>query len=311
VDECKPLINGGFHRLNDEIGVTVDNQIAIIWVITIIATVSITLGLKSGIQTLANVTFAIGLFLLFALIFLDNTWFLLNSFCQSVGHYFQWIMVLGFQCDSWQQLQYEFQTAQDVNLLWGSGPRDSKIYNNMAASNAIAATARGDNVAYSLGNMTEPVMYDSHTAKFMDWWTVFYWGWWISWAPFVGMFIARISRGRTIRQLILGAFAAPTAFSFLWLTVFGSLGIKMQRVAELALGTAGDVDWRAGSTDCAALGYVDLMPSSDAAIALADQGYYALSCRDGNSRIFDIMEPYKEVSTFLIFLVVIGRAWQT
>jgi len=63
-----------------------------------------------------------------------------------------------------------------------------------------------------------------------------------------------------------------------------------------------------GTVDCAALGYVDQQPSSDAAVALADQGYYALSCRSGNSRVFDIMEPYKEVSTFLIFLVVIGGA---
>src|SRR3546814_19479030 len=45
-------------------------------------------------------------------------------------------------------------------------------------------------------------------------WTVFYWGWWISWAPFVGMFIARISRGRTIRQFLLGVLFAPAGFSF-------------------------------------------------------------------------------------------------
>ena len=73
-------------------------------------------------------------------------------------------------------------------------------------------------------------------AYFMDDWTIFYWGWWISWAPFVGMFIARISRGRTVGQLIKGAFIAPVLFGFFYLTVLGSLGIKMQRVAELALG---------------------------------------------------------------------------
>jgi hypothetical protein len=189
-------------------------------------------------------------------------------------------MVIRFQCDTWQQLQYEFQSEQD----------NSRLYKNMAAANTIAHPGGG-------GILTEAAMYDSHPAEFMDWWTVFYWGWWISWAPFVGMFIARICRGRTIRQLILGAFVAPTTFSFLWLTVFGSLGIKMQRVAELALGTAADVDWAKGTVDCAALGYVDKMPSSAAAMALADKGYYALACRGGNSRIFDIMAPYKEVST--------------
>ncbi len=56
-------------------------------------------------------------------------------------------------------------------------------------------------------------------------WTIFYWGWWISWAPFVGMFIARISRGRTIRQFIVGVLFAPAGFSFIWFTVFGDLAI--------------------------------------------------------------------------------------
>ena len=52
-------------------------------------------------------------------------------------------------------------------------------------------------------------------------WTVFYWGWWIAWSPFVGMFIARISRGRTIRQFVLGVLIVPTLITFLWLSIFG------------------------------------------------------------------------------------------
>ncbi|MCH7224968.1 BCCT family transporter [Haloferula sp. A504] len=53
-------------------------------------------------------------------------------------------------------------------------------------------------------------------------WTIFYWGWWISWSPFVGMFIARISRGRTIREFALGVLFVPTLLTFVWLTVFGN-----------------------------------------------------------------------------------------
>jgi choline/glycine/proline betaine transport protein len=53
-------------------------------------------------------------------------------------------------------------------------------------------------------------------------WTLFYWGWWIAWSPFVGMFIARISRGRTIRQFVGGVLLVPTLFTFLWMTVFGN-----------------------------------------------------------------------------------------
>ena len=52
-------------------------------------------------------------------------------------------------------------------------------------------------------------------------WTIFYWGWWISWAPFVGMFIARISRGRTIREFMVGVMFVPTTIAFLWLCIFG------------------------------------------------------------------------------------------
>jgi choline/glycine/proline betaine transport protein len=64
-----------------------------------------------------------------------------------------------------------------------------------------------------------------------DWiagWTLFYWAWWISWSPFVGMFIARISRGRTIREFVLGVLFVPTGFTFLWMTVFGNTGIWLQ-----------------------------------------------------------------------------------
>ena len=63
-----------------------------------------------------------------------------------------------------------------------------------------------------------------------DWlggWTLLYWGWWISWSPFVGMFIARVSRGRTIRQFLTGVLLVPTGFTFMWMTVFGNTSIYL------------------------------------------------------------------------------------
>ncbi len=63
-----------------------------------------------------------------------------------------------------------------------------------------------------------------------DWiggWTIFYWGWWLAWAPFVGLFIARISRGRTIREFIIGVLVIPTAFTLFWMTVFGNSAIEL------------------------------------------------------------------------------------
>jgi len=57
-------------------------------------------------------------------------------------------------------------------------------------------------------------------------WTIFYWAWWIAWAPFVGTFIARISRGRTIKEFVGGVLLAPTLASFIWFAVFGATGIN-------------------------------------------------------------------------------------
>lgn len=58
-------------------------------------------------------------------------------------------------------------------------------------------------------------------------WTLLYWGWWISWSPFVGIFIARISRGRTIREFLFGVIFVPTLFTFFWMTVFGNSAISL------------------------------------------------------------------------------------
>lgn len=72
-----------------------------------------------------------------------------------------------------------------------------------------------------------------------DWlntWTLFYWAWWISWAPFVSMFIARVSKGRTIREFIIGVLVAPTFLGAIWFSAFGTTAIDMQKrgVADLA-----------------------------------------------------------------------------
>ncbi|WP_339674344.1 choline BCCT transporter BetT [Dasania marina] len=63
-----------------------------------------------------------------------------------------------------------------------------------------------------------------------DWiggWTLFYWGWWIAWSPFVGMFIARVSRGRTIREFVTGVLIVPVGFTFMWMTFFGNNALHM------------------------------------------------------------------------------------
>jgi glycine betaine transporter len=71
--------------------------------------------------------------------------------------------------------------------------------------------------------------------EWMASWTIFYWAWWISWAPFVGTFVARISRGRTIREFVLGVVAAPTGMGFIWFAIVGTAGINLQTTGQADL----------------------------------------------------------------------------
>ena len=74
-------------------------------------------------------------------------------------------------------------------------------------------------------------------------WTVFYWAWWISWSPFVGLFIARISRGRTIREFVLTVLTVPTLFTFIWFSIFGgsALNLQLNKGVDLASVAGEDV----------------------------------------------------------------------
>jgi hypothetical protein len=80
-------------------------------------------------------------------------------------------------------------------------------------------------------------------------WTIFYWGWWISWGPFVGTFIAKISKGRTLRVFIMSTLIVPTLYSIVWFCVWGTEGIRMQRMADASglctQAYAGKGDWAA------------------------------------------------------------------
>ena len=86
--------------------------------------------------------------------------------------------------------------------------------------------------------------YEPKSSNWLGGWTLLYWGWWISWSPFVGLFIARISRGRTIREFVSGVLLIPAGFTLLWMTAFGNSAIEliMSGVgANLAAGVKADV----------------------------------------------------------------------
>ncbi|HEX6150470.1 BCCT family transporter [Nocardioides sp.] len=71
-------------------------------------------------------------------------------------------------------------------------------------------------------------VYDSEASSWLGGWTIFYWAWWISWTPFVGMFIARISKGRTIRQFVIYVILVPSLVSFVWFAILGGSALDEQ-----------------------------------------------------------------------------------
>jgi choline/glycine/proline betaine transport protein len=73
---------------------------------------------------------------------------------------------------------------------------------------------------------------DDSSDQWQGWWTIFYWGWWIAWSPFCGIFIARISRGRTIREFVFGVLLAPTLLTIFWISIFGNAAFHIELFGE-------------------------------------------------------------------------------
>jgi len=126
----------------------------------------------------------------------------------------------------------------------------------------------------SIGNYLEflPQMsfrmapFDETNEGWIQGWTIFYWAWWIAWSPFVGTFIARISRGRTIRQFIIGVLAVPTAFSAVWFSVFGGTGIFFEMFNDVGLWAAMN---EGADTEVALFATLGELPLSTIAIILS------------------------------------------
>ena len=168
-------INTGLNYL---FGVAIDAwvQVLLIFATMAVATVSVIMGLDSGIKRLSEINTVLAVSLLLLILFAGPTALLLSGTLQNFGGYIASVV-----------------------------PRTFDLY-VYAPTNWL-----GD-------------------------WTIFYWGWWISWTPFVGIFVARISRGRTIREFLIGVTVVPTLFVCLWLGVLGGSGIELilnQGVTEL------------------------------------------------------------------------------
>lgn len=161
-------VNAGLAQLFG-IGISTPTQIILIAAITAVATVSVVLGLHTGIRRLSETNMILAGLLLVLVVIAGGLMPFFGSVVENTGAYLQ---VLPFN---------SFRTG-------------------------------------------------ANNAEGRDWlnaWTVFYWAWWISWSPFVGMFIARVSRGRTIREFVIGVLLVPTAVGIVWLTAFGTTTLRV------------------------------------------------------------------------------------
>lgn len=154
-------------------------QSVIILVVVATAAISAMSGVEKGVRRLSEICMLLATLLLFTILFLGDTTFLLNAFTQNIGDYFQTVVTKSF---------------------------DTYAYNG------------------SVG------------AEWKSWWTIFFWAWWVAWAPFVGLFIARISRGRTLREFVLGVMFIPLGFIFAWFSIFGNSAISLVANGATVLG---------------------------------------------------------------------------
>ncbi|CAE8620731.1 unnamed protein product [Polarella glacialis] len=151
----------------------------------------------------------------------------------------------------------------------------------------------------------------------MDWWTIFYWGWWISWAPFVGTFMARISRGRTIRNVFLYTLSVPFVYAIVWFGTFGGAAIRMHRRATflsdmgLELHNSSDFylhtssDFRpAGAGKCysvpESLNHADYAAAGKYVTDTKVSPVCAFSYKDDAGYWFDLMGQYHGMGPFLV-----------
>lgn len=127
---------------------------------------------------------------------------------------------------------------------------------------------------------------DEEYRSWINGWTIFYWAWWMSWSPFVGIFIARVSRGRTIREFLIGALLMPPLVSFLWFSVFGVTAIDQQMT--------GIVDLTSYATEEALFAVFNQLPISTvlSVVAVVLIGTFFITSADSATFVLGMQTTY-------------------
>jgi len=282
-------IAGGLTRIDNSVdNESIGTKVAIIWIITAIATVSVVLGVDVGIKRISEANFILGIFILSMFFFFGNMSYILDFGISEWGFHLQYWFSLSWASDGIAKtldIPNYYNNSQLINGTWWEAPKytGGGVTNNSYSSwpSLDAQLTNGDQFGYDHGAM------GTLLPSWMANWTTFYWAWWISWSPFVGLFIARISGGRTIREFVLGNMFVPTMLTCLWLLIFGGRGLEFEMQALQAGWTCDKCNAIEGYEE----GYV---------------GCALLSCRgwDMDRMLFDMIEmfPFKDFMTVVTTL---------
>lgn len=153
--------------------------------------------------------------------------------------------------------------------------------------------------------------YDEGKKEWVSGWTVLYWAWWLSWTPFVGLFIAKISKGRTVREFILGVLFIPSLFNFLWMSIFGNSAIWFDQQ------TGGELVKHAADTSSLIFHFFEHFPISSvlSIIAIIVIALFFITSADSgvnvinsiSSKGFDKPTPFQNVF-WVVLMVVLACA---
>lgn len=209
--------------------------LVVIMGLSIISAVS---GVGRGIKYLSNLNLVLSVILLCVFIFFGSFLFAMTTYASAFADYILHYLSLSFVAFG----------PSDIASYTGALPSDAQPFagdliggatNAWGSFDGFVAGLTGD--AAALETATLQAAYNAGTeGRLFAWqsgWTTFYWAWWIAFSPFVGLFLARISKGRSVREFIVGCVLAPTLVCFAWMTILGATAIDLELsgVAEGAI----------------------------------------------------------------------------
>ncbi len=203
------------------------------------STLSALSGVGKGIKWLSNINMGLSFFLLLFFIAFGSTFFGLQALFVGIFDYLVSIPSNIFAV--WQPVSLDSFSANVPAAVAALGAEDLAAVHSAATSpwGTLASFQEGlPAAAAGLPQADIEAAYAAATeGRLSGWqgaWTIFYWAWWIAFAPFVGVFLARISKGRTIREYVLGALVIPSLMCFVWFAIVGGTAIDLELTGEAA-----------------------------------------------------------------------------